>query len=175
MWLFQSQSALIQSATGIGMASRQPDLPIFTALNYMVSQFSNNMTHHGKIRAAGSGRQTKVNVALTEENTEMWHIPLFILMVLCDICTKHYIKKKSTLNQIFNFFFVFLQTYPFSVLKMLWSYSLAWKSLGRVTPTLTLQVLISLTILIKSLSINLILNRFYRDNSPVFVEHMQKN
>lgn len=53
------------------MASRQPDLPIFTALNYMVSQFSNNMTHHGKIRAAGSGRQTKVNVALTEENTEM--------------------------------------------------------------------------------------------------------
>lgn len=59
-------SAPVQPSTGMQMPLRQPDLPLFTALANVVSQFSNNTTRHGKIKAAVQSRQNTATFVLTQ-------------------------------------------------------------------------------------------------------------
>lgn len=61
-----TQSAPVQPSTGMQMPLRQPDLPLFTALANVVSQFSHNTTCRGKIKAAVQRRQNTATFALTQ-------------------------------------------------------------------------------------------------------------
>lgn len=60
-------SAPVQLSTGMQMASSQPDLPLFTLVRNVVSQFSKNMTRRGKIGAVVQSQQNTANFVSMEE------------------------------------------------------------------------------------------------------------